>query len=368
VRRFVFYGALSADAAAALSWLYYPRLINLTMFESLGPSVTFAGRCSRLQSLHVGSRPTMAPPHDAPELLLTNAATLTHVVLHVAITPPTLARLAGLQRLDYLRLYSDAKVLRVEGTPALVAQSARRPICFATLRRLCVYAPLAEVKALLPLVRQSHLVRLRIWFADGRSVDVSELCAMSGLTELRIEWTHDSALCSEQLLTLSRLRQLRTLCMRMPCVGVERCGMDDKVFAKLVSGLGELRELYVRLRPVLTLAPLQSLGTHCPLLKDLDMVGTFALRELPMGDDGVLRSLFPNLRNLRLNRFEEDDEFLDDDDRMNAQVSGVLDALNYYAPQLVNLSLAMVNGHGMDAVDKEVMKRWHERAESAKAE
>jgi hypothetical protein len=160
--------------------------------------------------------------------------------------------------------------------------------------------------ALLPLLRHSPIVRLRIWFADGASMDASDIGALSGLTELLIKWTDDCALRGAQLFALSSLTQLRKLCISMPGDVIKRCDMSDNVFAKLVGGLGELRELYVRLRAPLTVAALQSLGTHCPLLQDLYMAGTFALGELPIDDDNSNRPLFPNLLYLRLERFEKE--------------------------------------------------------------
>ncbi len=96
VRSLDFFNALDAESAASLSWLQYPRLICLTLFVNLEPSVTFAGRCPRLQVLHAPSCPTWTAPHDTFKLLRINAATLTQVDLPFAITLPILARLAEL--------------------------------------------------------------------------------------------------------------------------------------------------------------------------------------------------------------------------------------------------------------------------------
>jgi hypothetical protein len=262
-----FFTALGAKSAASVSLLHYTRLINLRLFVSPKPSVTFAGRCSRLQVLHAPSRPTWTAPHKTFELLCTNAVTLTQVELPFAITLPILARLAGLQRLENLRLCSHDGRLLVEEALALVAESAWRPFCFASLRRLCVHGTLPVFMALLPLLRQPPIVRLRIWFADRARMDTSDIGALSGLTEPLINWANESALSSAQLFALSSLTQLRKLSISVPGDVVKRCGISDNVFAKLVSGLGELRELY--------------------------MAGTFALGELPIGDDNSNRPLFP---------------------------------------------------------------------------
>ncbi len=60
------------------------------------------------------------------------------------------------------------------------------------------------------------------------------------MTELQVKWMHDRQLRGEQLVALHRLAQLRKLCLRMPCVAVEGYGLDDGVFAKLISGGGKL--------------------------------------------------------------------------------------------------------------------------------
>jgi hypothetical protein len=111
---------------------------------------------------------------------------------------------------------------------------------------------------------------------------MSDIAALSGLTEPRIKYRHATPLRSAHLMTLSGLAQLRMVYICVSRDAVTHCDMGNKDFAMLVSGLSGLRKL--------TLAGASAAGgggaaepsaTHCPLLAEVDMTGDFALGQLP---------------------------------------------------------------------------------------
>lgn len=180
----------------------------------------------------------------------------------------------------------------------------------------------------LPNVEYLDLILL-----NDHGSSLQSLSAMKSLRRLFIRVTRSTTLTPDVLLALQALHRLEVLCVeRWVCqTSIEAPNFTDSDFDRMVSGLGELKELMFEVdwQPQ-SFSVLSSLSKHCPKLEDLQLYGTFDLQAL--GD--IPTVMFPRLRNLDLMQREIDEVPV----RLTPmQVARLID---YHAPMLEDLYLS----------------------------
>ncbi len=128
--------------------------------------------------------------------------------------------------------------------------------------------------------------------------------------------------------------------------------MRDDDVVQPVRRLGNLRRLDVIMEMQLTVAALETIGLHCPLVEPLRLTGAFAIAHIPING----RPYFPHIRTLMLDEFGRMFD-LPLPYKTWELAPNVVSVLCYYAPQLKYCVLDAL--HSADADENDSTIAYH---------